>query len=72
MKEKAASDASEEREKVGADAGVPPEHARSSMTLLQFGKETVMKRVGERGSDRRSERHEQVLPSGFSTPPGQK
>lgn len=38
MKEKAASDASEEREKVSADAGVPPEHARSSMSLLQFGK----------------------------------
>lgn len=63
--------APEEGEKVGADAGVPAQLARSSMSVLPFGKQTVIKRVGERERDGRSERHEQVLPSGFSTPPGQ-
>lgn len=41
----------------------------SSMSVLQRKKETVMKGGGGGGTDRRSE---QVLPSGFPTPPGQK
>lgn len=35
---KSASDSREEREKVSADAGLPAERARSSMSVLRFGK----------------------------------